>query len=89
MGTQPIKAPSRVPAERIYLQYGSVPEELDWEEIQEIKFGNEEKVVADSVAMALGFSPQKALRRKQTSKSLQLETALTRAKFLTRFTEVI
>jgi len=35
-GKPPVKAPSRIPAERIYLQYGVVPEELTIEEIQEL-----------------------------------------------------
>ena len=36
LGTPPIKAPSRIPWEELYAMGGSVPEELTWEEIQEI-----------------------------------------------------
>lgn len=36
LGTPPIKAPSRIPWEELHAMGGSVPEELTWEEIQEI-----------------------------------------------------
>jgi len=36
LGTPPIKAPSRIPWEELHAMGGSVPEELNWDEIQEI-----------------------------------------------------
>jgi 2,4-dienoyl-CoA reductase-like NADH-dependent reductase (Old Yellow Enzyme family) len=36
LGTPPIKAPSRIPWEELHAMGGSVPEELTWDEIQEI-----------------------------------------------------
>lgn len=42
LGTPPIKAPSRIPWEELHQAGGSVPEELTWDEIQQIieAFGN-------------------------------------------------